>query len=179
MQPHNSPHQLVLSHVHITSWTIRILPRSDVSTTCIQVLETTKVMGRQNSSLRMHSGTYVSCRTSTWKREIDSDVVSPSQSAIYVKCPTVHDIWSLTAATGLFCRGGKIDGSLLKFCQRHATSLSGTAKFDLTKFKQPVVTFCLLVKIVRPRQCLFFTTPWPRPPNRVRKLLCNRRTFKI
>ena len=73
MQPHNSPHQLVLSHVHITSWTIRILPRSDVSTTCIQVLETTKVMGRQNSSLRMHSGTYVSCRTSTWKREIDSD----------------------------------------------------------------------------------------------------------
>jgi len=60
-----------------------------------------------------------------------------------------------TAATGLFCRGNKIDGSLLKFCQRHATSLSGTAKCDLAKFKQPAVTFCLLVKIVRPRQCYF------------------------
>ena len=28
------------------------------------------------------------------------------------------------------------------------------AKCDLAKFKQPDVTFCLLVKIVRPRQCL-------------------------
>jgi len=56
------------------------------------------------------------------------------------------------AATGLFCWGDKIDGSLLKFCQRHGTSLSGTAKCDLAKFKQPAVTFCLLVKIVRPRQ---------------------------
>ena len=34
------------------------------------------------------------------------------------------------AATGLFFRGGKIDSRLLKFCQRHATPLSGTAKYD-------------------------------------------------
>jgi len=45
-----------------------------------------------------------------------------------------------TAATGLFC-------------QSHATPLSGTVKCDLAKFKQAVITFCLLVKIVRPRQC--------------------------
>ena len=59
-----------------------------------------------------------------------------------------------TAATGLFCRGGKIESRLLKFYQSHATPLSGMAKCDSAKFKQPAVTFCLLVKIVRPRQCL-------------------------
>jgi len=58
-----------------------------------------------------------------------------------------------TAATGLFCWGGKIDSRLLKFCQSHVTPLSGMAKCDLAKFKQAVITFCLLVKIVRPRQC--------------------------
>jgi len=40
---------------------------------------------------------------------------------------------------------------LLKFCQSHAIPLSGTAKSDLPKFKQPAVTFCLN-KIVWPRQ---------------------------
>ena len=43
------------------------------------------------------------------------------------------------AATGLFCRGGKIDSRLLTFCQRHATPLSGTMKCDWAKFKQPAV----------------------------------------
>jgi hypothetical protein len=60
----------------------------------------------------------------------------------------------VTAATGLFCRRGKIESRLLRFCQSHATPLSGMAKCDLAKFKQPAVTFCLLVKIVRPRQCV-------------------------
>ena len=59
--------------------------------------------------------------------------------------------YAFTAVAGLFCQGGKIDGRLLKFCQSHATQLSGTAKCDLAKFKQPAVTFCL-VKIIRPRQ---------------------------
>jgi len=63
----------------------------------------------------------------------------------------------ITAATGLFCRGGKIDSRLLKFCQSYATPLSGTAKCDLAKFKQRAVTFCLLVKIVRPRQCMLLS----------------------
>ena len=44
---------------------------------------------------------------------------------------------------------GKIDGRLPKL--RDPTV---TAKCDLEKFKQPAVTFCLLVKIVRPRQCI-------------------------
>ena len=35
-----------------------------------------------------------------------------------------------TAATGLFCRGGKIESRLLIFCQSHATSLSEMAKCD-------------------------------------------------
>ena len=58
-----------------------------------------------------------------------------------------------TAATGLFCQGGKIESRLLKFCQSHATPLPGTAKCDLATFKQPAVTFCFLVKIVWPWQC--------------------------
>ena len=58
-----------------------------------------------------------------------------------------------TAATGLFCRGSKIESRLLKFCRSHATPLSGIAKCDLAKFKQSAVTFCLLIEIVRPRQC--------------------------
>ena len=57
-----------------------------------------------------------------------------------------------TAATGLFCRGRKIESRLLKFCQSHVTPLSGMAKCDSAKFKQPAITFCLLIKIVRPRQ---------------------------
>jgi len=52
-----------------------------------------------------------------------------------------------------FARGGKIESRLLKFCQSHAAALFGMAKCDLAKFKQPAVTFCLLVKIFRPRQC--------------------------
>jgi len=44
------------------------------------------------------------------------------------------------------------EAKLLKFCQSHATPLSGTAQCDLAKFKQLAVTFCLLVKIVWPRQ---------------------------
>jgi len=56
-----------------------------------------------------------------------------------------------TAMTGLFFWGGKI-GRLLKFCQSHVTPLSGTAKCDLEKFKEPAVTFWLLVKIVQPHQ---------------------------
>ena len=58
----------------------------------------------------------------------------------------------ITAATGLFFRGSKIESRMLKFCQSHATPLSGMAKCELAKFKQPAVTFCL-IKIVRPRQC--------------------------
>ena len=34
------------------------------------------------------------------------------------------------------------------------------AKCDLAKFKQPAVTFCLLVKIVRPHQCQLQSTIW-------------------
>ena len=62
-----------------------------------------------------------------------------------------YKIVRTTAATRLFCRGGKIESRLLKFCQSHATPLSGTANCDLAKFKQRAVTFSL-VKIVRPRQ---------------------------
>ena len=58
-----------------------------------------------------------------------------------------------TGATGLFFRGGKIESRLLKFCRSHATPLSGMAKCDLAKFKQLAVTFCLPIKLVRPRQC--------------------------
>ena len=58
----------------------------------------------------------------------------------------------LTAATGLFCRGGKIESRLLKFCQSHAIPPSGMAKCDSAKFKQSAITFCLLIKVVRPRQ---------------------------
>jgi len=65
----------------------------------------------------------------------------------------ISAVFAHTAATGLFCWGGKIDSRLLKFCESHITPLSGMAKCDLAKFKQPAVTFCLLVKIVWPRQC--------------------------
>jgi hypothetical protein len=56
-----------------------------------------------------------------------------------------HDRLPYTAVTGLFSRGGKIESRLLNFCQSHVTPLSGMAKF-----KQPTVTFCLLVKINSP-----------------------------
>jgi len=59
-------------------------------------------------------------------------------------------LFANTAATGLFCEGGKIKGRLLKFCQSHTTSLSGMAICDLAKFKQPAVTFSLLIKTVGP-----------------------------
>ena len=71
-----------------------------------------------------------------------------------------------TAATGLFCRGGKIKSRLLKFCQRHTTPLSGMEKCDLAKFKRPAATFFLLVKIVWLRQCHYYTymdRKYPRP----------------
>ena len=48
--------------------------------------------------------------------------------------------------------GRQIESRLLKYCQSHATPLSGMARCDLAKFKQPTVTFCLLVEIVRPWQ---------------------------
>ena len=48
-----------------------------------------------------------------------------------------------------------MESKLLKTCQSHPTPLSGMAKCDLAKFKQPAVTFCLLIKIVPPRQCRF------------------------
>ena len=56
-----------------------------------------------------------------------------------------------TAVTGFFCRGGKIESRLLKFCQSHAIPPSGMAKCDSAKFKQSAITFCL-IKVVRPRQ---------------------------
>ena len=57
-----------------------------------------------------------------------------------------------TAATELFCRGGKIESRLLKFCLSHAIPLSGMAICNSAKFKQSAITFCLLIKVVRPRQ---------------------------
>ena len=72
MRPQNSSRRLALSHVYITSQTILIFLRSDVSTTCIQVLETTEVVGRQNIFLWIYSGTGVSYHTTTRTREIDT-----------------------------------------------------------------------------------------------------------
>ena len=78
-----------------------------------------------------------------------------NQPATWQKLLTKHGLnkqVESTAETGLFCWGCKIESRLLKFCQSYATPLSGMAKCDLAKLKQPTVTFCLLIKIVRPRQ---------------------------
>ena len=82
------------------------------------------------------------------------DCVIVSHQPIKTVCSYIetNQTFMNTAATGLFCWGGKIESRLLKFCQSHATPLSGMAKCDLAKLKQPAVTFCLLIKIVRPRQ---------------------------
>ena len=49
--------------------------------------------------LRSHTHRNDSRRTILLRRQYNAALVSPSQTAIYVKCHTVHDIWSLFFTT--------------------------------------------------------------------------------